>query len=153
MKQVDDMKILGGNTSSFDQLDLKGNNNESQTLSSSLTIQSKNIFYIPSTISFKDYYGGQYIRNSLQSIFSNATQSINAYGYAVVVIQPQDFMKLDANGDPTDAVDENQINDLSRLIDLILSNNLHISSFSEMIAEMEGKDKIMPSSNSTSQTL
>jgi hypothetical protein len=124
MKQAG-MKILGG---SFDQLDLQGNNNnQSQTLSS-------NIFYIPSTISFKDYYGDQYIRNSVQSILNNATQSVNAYGYAVIVLQPQDFMKIDANGDPTEAVDENQINDLSHLIDLILSNNIHIGSFSELIA-------------------
>ena len=43
-------------------------------------------------------------------------------------------MKIDANGDPTEAVDENQINDLSHLIDLILSNNIHIGSFSELIA-------------------
>jgi peptidoglycan/xylan/chitin deacetylase (PgdA/CDA1 family) len=151
MKQVD-IKILAANTSSFDELQLRGNNNESLTLSSSSSIQSKNIFYIPSTISFKDYYDGQYIRNSLQNIFNNATQSISAYGYAVIVIDPQDFMKIDANGDPTDAVDENEINDLSRLIDLILSNNIHVSSFSEITAEMESEDEIMPSSNSTSQT-
>jgi hypothetical protein len=85
-------------------------------------------------ISIPDYYGDQYIRNSVQSILNNATQSVNAYGYAVIVIQPQDFMKIDANGDPTEAVDENQINDLSHLIDLILSNNIHIGSFSELIA-------------------
>ena len=115
--------------SSFDQLSLKGNNNESSALS---PIEYKKIFYIPSTIS--DYYGDQYIRNSVQSIFNNATQSVNAYGYAVIVIQPQDFMKIDANGDPTEAVDENQIKDLSRLIDLILSNNIRIGSFSELIA-------------------
>jgi hypothetical protein len=70
---------------------LEGNNNESSVLS---PIEYKKIFYIPSTISFKDYYGDQYIRNSVQSILNNATQSVNAYGYAVIVIQPQDFMKL-----------------------------------------------------------
>ncbi len=56
MKHVD-MKILNANKSSFDQLELSDNNNESRTLSSSL-MQSKEIFYIPATISFKDYYGG-----------------------------------------------------------------------------------------------
>jgi peptidoglycan/xylan/chitin deacetylase (PgdA/CDA1 family) len=133
MKQVD-MKILSVNRSSFDQLDLKGNNNnESQNVLSSLPIQSKKIFYIPSAISFKDYYGGHYIRNSDQSIFNNATQSISAYGYAVIIMHPQDFMKIDANGNLTDELDENQINDLSRLIDLILSNNIHIGSFSEIV--------------------
>ena len=94
---------------------------------------SSNIFYIPSTISFKDYYGDQYIRNSVQSILNNATQSVNAYGYAVFVIHPQDFMKIDASGNLINELDENQINDLSHLIDLILSNNIHIGSFSEII--------------------
>jgi peptidoglycan/xylan/chitin deacetylase (PgdA/CDA1 family) len=137
MKQVD-VKILASNRSSFDQLDLKAdNNNQSHTLSSSSLIQSNNISYVPSTISFKDYYDGQYIRNSLQNIFNNATQSISAYGYAVIVIHPQDFMQIDANGNPTDVVDENQINDLSSLIDLILSNNIHVGSFSEITAEAE----------------
>jgi peptidoglycan/xylan/chitin deacetylase (PgdA/CDA1 family) len=131
MKQAG-MKILGGNRSSFDQLDLKGNNNETSALSPSL-IESKKIFYIPSTISFKDYYGGEYIRNSVQSIFNNATQSVNANGYAVIVIHPQDFMKIDANGNLINELDENQINDLSSLIDLILSNNIHIGSFSEIV--------------------
>jgi hypothetical protein len=149
MKQVD-MKILAGNTSSFDGLELKGNN-ESPALSSS-PIQSKNISYIPATISFKDYYEGQYIQNSLENIFNNATQSIGAYGYAVIAFDPQDFMQIDDNGGPTDTVDENEINDLSRLIHFILSNNVRIGSFSEITAEMESKDTIMPSSNSTSQT-
>ena len=150
MKQVD-AKILTGNMSSFDQLELKGNNNESQTILSS-SMQSKDISYIPATISFKDYHGGAYTRNSIQSIFNNGTQSIGTYGYAVIAIQPQDFMQIDANGDPTDVVDENQINDLSRLIDFMLSNNIRVGSFSELTAETQSKDDIiMPSSNSTSQ--
>jgi peptidoglycan/xylan/chitin deacetylase (PgdA/CDA1 family) len=136
MKQVDDIKILSANDSSFDQLELSDNNNESRTLSSSL-IQSKRILYIPVTIAFKDYYGGEYIRNSVQNILNNVTRSIDAYGYAVIVFHPQDLMKIDSNGNPTNVLDENQINDLSRLIDLILSNNIHIGLFSEIV---KGRD-------------
>jgi Polysaccharide deacetylase len=151
MKQVD-VKILTGNMSSFDQLELKGNNNESETMLSS-SMQSENISYIPATISFKDYHGGAYTRTSIQSIFNNVTQSIGAYGYAVIAIQPQDFMQIDANGDPTDVVDENQISDLSRLIDFMLSNNIRVGSFSELTSEIQSKDDIKArSSNSTSQT-
>jgi peptidoglycan/xylan/chitin deacetylase (PgdA/CDA1 family) len=140
MKQVD-MKILNGNESSFDELELKGNNNES------------GISYIPSTIAFKDYYDGQYLQNSNQNIFNNVTQSISAYGYAVIFFHPQDFMKIDASGNPTEELDENPIRDFSSLIDLILSNNIHLGSFSEITREMESNDKIMPSSNSTSQSI
>ena len=153
MKQVDDMKILNGNESSFDELKLKENNNESLTLSPD-SIQSKKIFYIPATISFKDYYGGKYIGNSIQDIFSNVTQSINAYGYAVIVIHPQDLMQIDANGNLTDVLDENQIRDLSGLIDLILSNNIHVGSFNQIVAEIETKDNSrMPTSNLTSHDI
>ncbi|MBD0359147.1 MAG: polysaccharide deacetylase family protein [Nitrososphaeraceae archaeon] len=141
MKQVN-MKILNGNESSFDQLELRGNNNNESGIS-----------YIPSTIAFKDYYGGQYLQNSNQNIFNNVTQSISAYGYAVIFFHPQDFMKIDANGNPTGELDENPIRDLSSLIDLILSNNIHLGSFSEITQEMENNNKIMPSSNSTSQRI
>ncbi len=148
MKQVN-MKILTGNMSSIDQLQLKVSDNESQSLLSS-SIESRNIFYVPATIGLKAYHGGEYTQNSLQSIFNNATQSISAYGYAVIVIQPEDLMQIDANGDPTDVVDDNQINVLSRLIDFMLLNNIHVGSFYELTAKMQSKDTlIMRSSNST----
>jgi peptidoglycan/xylan/chitin deacetylase (PgdA/CDA1 family) len=150
MEQVG-MKILDANQSSFDELDLKPSN-ESQTLSS-LPTESKNFFYVPSTISFKDYYQDEPIKNSIQNIFNNVTQSISAYGYAVIIFHPQDFVKIDANGNLIDVLDENEINDFSRLIDLILSNNIHLGSFSEITTEIENKEEITPSSNLTSQNI
>jgi peptidoglycan/xylan/chitin deacetylase (PgdA/CDA1 family) len=140
MRQVD-MKILSANTSSFNELQLIGNN-ESSPLSLD-PIQSKTIFYVPSTISFKDYFDGQYLRNSVEDIFSNVTQSIGAFGYAVIVINPWDFMITDAIGDPTDTINVNEVTDLSRLIDLIISNNIHIGSFSEITAGTESEDNII----------
>jgi peptidoglycan/xylan/chitin deacetylase (PgdA/CDA1 family) len=145
------MKIINANSSSFDELQLNesssnnNNNNESQTLSS-LSIQSNKFFYVPSTIAFKDYYQDKPIKNSIQNIFNNVTQSVSAYGYAVVIFHPQDFVKIDANGSLTDDLDENEIDDLSRLIDLILSNNIRIGSFSDIIAESESIERIMPTS-------
>jgi peptidoglycan/xylan/chitin deacetylase (PgdA/CDA1 family) len=144
MQQVG-MKIIDANSSSFDELELNGGNNESQTLSSPPT-QPKSIFYIPSTMPFKDYYQDKPIKNSVQNIINNVTQSVSAYGYAVIVFHPQDFVKIDANGSFTDELDANEINDLSRLIDLILSNNIRIGSFSEIIAEAESNARITPSS-------
>jgi len=144
MQQVG-MKIIDANSSSFDELELNGSNNESQTLSSPPT-QSKSFFYIPSTIAFKDYYQDKPIKNSVQNIINNVTQSVSAHGYAVIIFHPQDFVKIDPNGVLTDELDANEINDLSRLIDLILSNNIRIGSFSEIIAEAESNERIMPSS-------
>jgi peptidoglycan/xylan/chitin deacetylase (PgdA/CDA1 family) len=155
MQQVG-MTILDANSSSFDELKLNdnsssssnnnNNNNELQTLSS-LPMQSKNFFYVPSTIAFKDYYQDKPIKNSIQNIFNNITQSIDVHGYAVIIIHPQDFVRIDANGSLTNILDENEINDLSRLIDSILSNNIRIGSFSEIIGEAESNMRIMPSSS------
>ena len=146
MTQVN-MKIIDGNWSSIDQLQLKSNNSNGRsnnnttesaggaitTLSSSPP-ESKTIFYIPSTIQFKDYYGGKYLRNSDQSILGNVTQSISTNGYAVVVIHPQDFVQIAANGNLTPAIDEKEINDFSHLIDLMSSNHIPLGSFSKIIA-------------------
>jgi Polysaccharide deacetylase len=139
MRQVD-MKILSANTSSFNELQLIGNNESSTLLLD--PIQSRTIFYVPSTISFKDYFDGQYLRNSVEDIFNNVTTSIGAYGYAVIVLTPQDFMIADTNGDPTDTLNVNEITDLSRLIDLIISNNIHIGSFAEITAGIESEDNV-----------
>jgi peptidoglycan/xylan/chitin deacetylase (PgdA/CDA1 family)/3D (Asp-Asp-Asp) domain-containing protein len=148
--QQANMKILDANSSSFDELQLKGDNESGAP--SSIQIPSKDFFYIPSTISFTDYYQDRPFKNSVQNIFNNVTQSINTNGYAVIIIHPQDFAKIE-NGTFTQALDENETNDLSRLIDLILSNNIRLGSFSEVTGEIEVQDGMISSSNLTSQNI
>ena len=153
MRQVD-MTILSANTSSFNELQLGGSSNNGSVSPLSDPTQSRTVFYVPSTISFKDYFDDQYLRNSVEDILNNVTQSIGAYGYAVVVMNPTDFMILDSVGDPTETLNVNEITDLSRLIDMMITNNLDIGSFSEITAGMQsGGNTLTPSSNSTSQTL
>lgn len=153
MRQVD-MTILSANTSSFNELQLGGSSSNGSVSPLSDPTQSRTVFYVPSTISFKDYFDDQYLRNSVEDIFNNVTQSIGAYGYAVVVMNPTDFMILDSVGDPTETLNVNEITDLSRLIDMMIANNLPIGSFSEITAGMQsGGNTLTPSSNSTSQTL
>jgi Polysaccharide deacetylase len=153
MRQVD-MTILSANTSSFNELQLGGGSVNGYVSPLSDPTQSRTVFYVPSTISFKDYFDDQYLRNSVEDIFNNVTQSIGAYGYAVVVMNPTDFMIPDPVGDPTETLNVNEITDLSRLIDMMLTNNVPIGSFSEITAGMQsGGNTSMPSSNSTSQTL
>ncbi|HZA62589.1 MAG TPA: polysaccharide deacetylase family protein, partial [Nitrososphaeraceae archaeon] len=148
--QQANMKILNANTSSFNKLQLKGDNG-TQTLSS-LPMPSQDLFYVPSTIAFKDYYQDQPFKNSLQNILNNVTQSISTNGYAVIIIHPQDFAKIE-NGTFTGTVDENEINDLSSLIDLILSNNIRVGSFSEVTGEIEIQNEMMMSSSNSTQNI
>jgi 3D (Asp-Asp-Asp) domain-containing protein len=104
--------------------------NQSNGVSSS---SSSSIFHLPETSSFKNYEQGKWIKNPINSIIGNVTDNINKYGYAVIVLHPQDFVKLDNNNTFTNQVDENQIKDLSALIDYFVSKNIPIASFSKAI--------------------
>lgn len=96
------------------------------------------VFHLPATVSFNDYIGNNRIENSIENILSNITRNIETNGYAVIVLHPQDFMKLDVNGSLIDTLDENKIKDLSHLVDSILSKNIDITSFSK-VAGIEPK--------------
>jgi peptidoglycan/xylan/chitin deacetylase (PgdA/CDA1 family) len=96
--------------------------------------QTSKIYQLPSTFSVQYTYHNKIFKNSLQSIIGNATDAIDKFGYAVVVFHPQDFMKVDANGNLTNILDENEINGLSNLINSVLSRNINIASFSEVLS-------------------
>jgi peptidoglycan/xylan/chitin deacetylase (PgdA/CDA1 family)/3D (Asp-Asp-Asp) domain-containing protein len=93
------------------------------------------IYHLPETISFDDYTGNndEHTINSNQDILGNVTNNISTNGYAVIVLHPQDFVKLDQKGEVTNVADENRKKDLLNLIDLLLSNNIHITSFDNVI--------------------
>lgn len=92
------------------------------------------IYHLPSTVSYSNFTeDNQRIKNPIKNILDSVIQSIGTYGYSVVLLHPQDFMKLDMNGNLTDTLDENEIKDLSRLIDLIFSRNINITSFSKIV--------------------
>ena len=95
--------------------------------------QNQKIFQLPGTAFFQSIQGNKMVRSPIHDILENATNAIDEYGYSVIVLHPQNFMKLDANGKLTDNLDENEIYDLSSLIDSILSRNIKIASFSEIL--------------------
>jgi hypothetical protein len=90
------------------------------------------IFHLPSTISFKVFENGKWIKNSIKDIVNNATDGIDKYGYAVIVLHPQDFLKIE-NGEFVDVLVADEISDLSLLLDSILSRNIDIVSFSKIV--------------------
>jgi peptidoglycan/xylan/chitin deacetylase (PgdA/CDA1 family) len=93
--------------------------------------KQQKILHIPETISFNEYVQGEWVKNPLGSIIGNVTNNIDTYGYAVIVLHPQDFVKSE-NGTSVDLVDENEIKDLSTLIDDLASKNIPIASFSKL---------------------
>ena len=91
------------------------------------------VFHIPNTISFKYYIGNKWIKNSIENILSNITRDLEKYGYSIIALRPQHFMKVDSKGDITNSLDKGEAEDLSRLIDSILLRHISITSFSKLL--------------------
>jgi peptidoglycan/xylan/chitin deacetylase (PgdA/CDA1 family) len=107
--------------------DGKINNNETRQV----------VYHLPTTITYHDFINGTWIKIPLKDILAAVDNNIAKYGYAVIVLHPQDFAKsivaVDKNGQYVNLVDLNEIADLSHLIDSILSKNIHITSFSKIV--------------------
>src|SRR5580765_4851376 len=97
------------------------------------------IYYLPYTTDFKDFIGRSQIKIPIGLIAKNINATIETYGYAIVLIHPQSFIKLDEQGhfisqDATKAhLNETDINDLENLIDLLRKNGIGLSSFNKLI--------------------
>src|SRR6476661_6881042 len=97
------------------------------------------IYYLPYTTDFKDFIGRSQIKIPIGLIAKNINATIETYGYAIVLIHPQSFIKLDEQGhfisqDATKAhMNKTDINDLENLIDLLRKNGIGLSSFNKLI--------------------
>lgn len=97
------------------------------------------IYYLPYTTDFKDFIGRSQIKIPIGVIAKNINATIETYGYAIVLIHPQSFIKLDEQGhfisqDATKAhMNETDINALENLIDLLRKNGIGLSSFNKLI--------------------
>jgi peptidoglycan/xylan/chitin deacetylase (PgdA/CDA1 family)/3D (Asp-Asp-Asp) domain-containing protein len=139
------LRILSAGPSaenSFDQnesvftTDRKINANEIKQTS------AETVYHLPTTITYKDFQNGEWIKIPFREILSIVDNNIQKYGYAVIVLHPQDLAKMDKNKTLTNVVDVNETKDLSNLIDSLLSKNIRITSFSEVV------DRFKPSSAS-----
>jgi 3D (Asp-Asp-Asp) domain-containing protein len=76
------------------------------------------------------------VKNPVENILADVVQHVQKYGYAGIILHPQDFLKMGADGNFTDTVEENDVRDLSRLIDYITSQNTPIKSFHEVLGQI-----------------
>ena len=89
---------------------------------------------LPGTTFFKVYAYDKGIKVPVEKIQSDVTKNITRFGYAVIVLHPQDFIEQDKNGNYiNNVVDKNEIKDLSTLVDSILRKGIHLVSFSKII--------------------
>jgi peptidoglycan/xylan/chitin deacetylase (PgdA/CDA1 family) len=94
--------------------------------------KSTMIYHLPSTSFFKVFDKGKWVKTPLNDIMGNVTRNIKLYGYAVIVIHTQDFARY-VNGVFINSVDESQMVDLSRLIDSLTSEGIHIVPFHKVV--------------------
>jgi hypothetical protein len=99
--------------------------------------QDFKIFHLPEMASFEMFQGVKPIRIPIAKILSNVEHYISKYGYAVITLHPQSFVKF-TEGKSTELslkesnLDMKQINDLDVLIKTIIDRNMQIKSFSEI---------------------
>ena len=92
------------------------------------------VYHLPGTIFFKDFQNGKWVKTPVDDILSNSSRNIAKFGYAIVVLHPQDFANS-TNGTtvPTNSINKAEITDLARLIDEFVSRNVKIVPFHKAI--------------------
>ncbi len=105
------------------------------------------LYHLPAMTTFKrDNGNGTWIKVPIPTILNQIDAYVDRYGYAVVLLHPQNFAKLE-NNVYVDVVAENEIQDLSSLIDSVKSKNLRITTFAGVTG------LTMPVSSSHVQTI
>ena len=101
------------------------------------------IYHIPSTLTFKRHTDDRkWVSVPLVTILAAVDKNIKKYGYAVVNLHPVDVAQVNKTAakigvkndeEYVNLLDLNEFNKLSQLIDSLLSQKIHITSFSKMV--------------------
>lgn len=119
-------------------------NNSRFIFSPTISSEPYSIYQLPETAGFMfENKSGVWQKESNSAILDNVDQGIAKRGYTVVVLHPQNFVKME-NGLFVDIVDPIQMNNLSKLIDLILAKNIRITTFENTITSSPLLDKVQP---------
>ena len=100
---------------------------------------TQDIYYLPYTIGFRDFIGRSDIKFPIEALAKKINANIEKYGYAVILIHPQGFIKVDEQGhffseDANKAQMNNKnMKDLEYLISLLKQNGIVISSFHKLL--------------------
>jgi peptidoglycan/xylan/chitin deacetylase (PgdA/CDA1 family) len=91
--------------------------------------------HVPALVAYKEYENGIPIKNSTDLILEGIRENIQRYGYSVVVFHPQDFVNTNADGRIAEGnrLNITEVNEFAQLVDSVLSNNLRITTLSEVV--------------------
>ena len=117
------------NRSIFSVDNNNSSNNATKTKSTTM------IYHLPSTIFFKDFKNGVWVKTPFGDIMGNVTRNVKMHGYAVIVIHPQDFSQLNPAKRNVfiNSIDQSQMADLSRIIDMLIAKGIHIVTFHNVV--------------------
>jgi hypothetical protein len=96
------------------------------------------IYHLPEMVSFEKFHAAKPVKNPITQILCDVERSISKYGYAIVTMHPQGFVKFSGTKS-TDLsfkesiLDSEQIKKLDSLIQMILDRNIRITSFSRLV--------------------
>ncbi len=99
--------------------------------------EEEKVHHIPATTAFRtkeDAEPGsikEFTKVPVEQIMREIDSSIASYGYAVVMMHPQDFVRIE-EGRYTKIPDERELVDLARLMDLVQAKGYQISTFSHL---------------------
>jgi peptidoglycan/xylan/chitin deacetylase (PgdA/CDA1 family) len=95
------------------------------------------IYHLPQTASFETFpTENELSKLTVNQLLIDVDFSLKKYGYAVVGMHPQSFVKIQ-DGKFSSEVDEQQINNLNYVIDSVMSKNIHIVSFSKLLEKLQ----------------
>jgi len=104
------------------------------TTVTSASLSSAAVFHVPAMTVFKSNEANKKpIKIPINQILSDVDSNIKRYGYAVIVFHPQDFVKRDQDGKLTSNLDQKELNDLSNLIDYLLSKKIPFTTMSKLV--------------------
>ncbi len=91
--------------------------------------------HLPALVAYKEYENGIPLKNSSSLILEGIRESIQRYGYSVVVFHPQDFVNTNADGRIAEGNQLNitEVDEFAQLVDSVLSNNIRIATLSEVV--------------------
>ena len=104
------------------------------TKSTTTVASEASVFHVPAMTVFKSNEANKKpIKIPINQILSDVDSNIKMYGYAVIVFHPQDFVKTDQNGKLSNNLDQKELNDLSNLIDYLLSKEIPFTTMSKLV--------------------
>lgn len=135
------IKILSSSIDEQDKFD-QGHSIFNSSEKKQNTSKSHGIYFLPYTTDFKKFVGRSQVKVPVEEILKDIDSKLDKFGYAVVIIHPQSFIKLDKSDSFTEKVmentdnaelDKNDINDLVGLVKALQKKGITLSSFHEVL--------------------